>query len=232
MRDPFFTGFGVAGIFLFIYMGVLAFLLPFFVMGIYNQTKASDADVVSAATAVGAHDFIANMDEGYDTLLEERGSNLSLGQRQLISFARALVSNPRILLLDEATANIDTHTEMMIQRALGQLLRDRTAIVIAHRLSTIRNSDRIVVLDRGQIVEEGRHEELIELDGIYAHLYSYSGEDTSFNDKDELGGSGESDPPVENIAGTWNMTLETSEFGGRESILKNGSCSTKCANKS
>ncbi len=175
----------------------------------YNQTEASDGDVVSAATAVGAHDFIADMDEGYDTLLEERGGNLSLGQRQLISFARALVSNPRILLLDEATANIDTHTEMMIQRALGQLLRDRTAIVIAHRLSTIRNSDRIVVLDRGHIVEEGRHEELIELDGIYAHLYSYSGEGSSSNDKDELGGSGESDTPAGNIAGTWNMTLET-----------------------
>ena len=140
----------------------------------YNSVDATDEDVVRAATAVGAHDFITKMELGYDTPLQERGGNLSVGQRQLISFARALVADPAILLLDEATANIDTHTEMLIQAALDELLRDRTAIVIAHRLSTIRNADRIVVVDEGRIVEEGRHEELVERGGLYASLHSYS----------------------------------------------------------
>ena len=142
----------------------------------YNSVDATDDDVVRAATAVGAHDFITKMEHGYDTQLQERGGNLSVGQRQLISFARALVADPAILLLDEATANIDTHTEMLIQRALDELLRGRTAIVIAHRLSTIRNADRIVVLDEGKIVEEGRHDELVARGGLYASLHSYSAE--------------------------------------------------------
>ncbi len=142
----------------------------------YNSVDATEEDVVRAATAVGAHDFITKMAHGYDTPLQERGGNLSVGQRQLISFARALVADPAILLLDEATANIDTHTEMLIQRALDELLRGRTAIVIAHRLSTIRNADRIVVLDQGRIVEEGKHDELIALGGLYANLHSYSAE--------------------------------------------------------
>ena len=142
----------------------------------YNRAGASDEDIVRAAEAVGAHDFIVNMEKGYDTPLQERGGNLSVGQRQLISFARALVADPRVLLLDEATANIDTYTETLIQRALDQLLRDRTAIVIAHRLSTIRNADSIIVLDHGQIVEQGRHTELADGDGLYARLYSYSAE--------------------------------------------------------
>lgn len=142
----------------------------------YNRTGASDEDVVRAAEAVGAHDFIMNMEKGYDTPLQERGGNLSVGQRQLISFARALVADPRVLLLDEATANIDTYTETLIQRALDELLRDRTAIVIAHRLSTIRNADSIIVLDDGQVVEEGRHYELAAGGGLYARLYSYSAE--------------------------------------------------------
>ena len=142
----------------------------------YNSVDATDEDIVRAATAVGAHDFIVKMKHGYDTQLQERGGNLSVGQRQLISFARALVADPAILLLDEATANIDTHTEMLIQRALDELLRGRTAIVIAHRLSTIRNADRIVVLDHGQIVEEGVHEDLVALGGLYASLHSYSAE--------------------------------------------------------
>lgn len=142
----------------------------------YNSIDATDEDIVRAATAVGAHDFITKMELGYDTPLQERGGNLSVGQRQLISFARALVADPAILLLDEATANIDTHTEMLIQAALDELLRDRTAIVIAHRLSTIRNADRIVVVDEGRIVEEGRHEELVERGGLYASLHSYSAE--------------------------------------------------------
>ena len=142
----------------------------------YNRAGASDEEIVRAAEAVGAHDFIMNMEQGYDTPLQERGGNLSVGQRQLISFARALVADPRVLLLDEATANIDTYTETLIQRALDQLLRDRTAIVIAHRLSTIRNADSIIVLDHGQIVEQGRHTELADGDGLYARLYSYSAE--------------------------------------------------------
>ena len=137
----------------------------------YNYTGVTEEHMVEAARAVGAHGFIMRLEDGYDTYLYERGANLSVGQRQLLSFARAIVADPRILILDEATANIDSHTEMLIQKALRRLLKGRTAIVIAHRLSTIRGADKIVVLNRGEIEEIGTHDQLMQRDGLYAHLY-------------------------------------------------------------
>ena len=138
----------------------------------YQRQDATDEQIIAAAQAVGAHDFIMELENGYDSELAERGVNLSIGQRQLISFARAIVGNPRILVLDEATANIDTHTELLIQRALSRVLKGRTSIVIAHRLSTIRNADKIVVLDRGRVAEVGSHDQLLEAGGVYAQLYA------------------------------------------------------------
>ena len=137
----------------------------------YGREDATDQDIEDAARTVGAHDFIARLEEGYGTYLHERGLNLSVGQRQLISFARAIIARPRILLLDEATANVDTQTEVIIQRALSTLLEGRTSFVIAHRLSTIRNADRIVVLEHGRIVEQGKHDDLLALGGRYSNLY-------------------------------------------------------------
>jgi len=139
---------------------------------IYGRLDATQAEIEAAAEAVGAHEFIVRLENGYDTVLQERGSNLSVGQRQLLSFARAVLADPRILVLDEATANVDTQTEVIIQRALSTLLKHRTSFVIAHRLSTIRDADRVVVLDRGQIAEIGNHDQLLELGGIYARLYN------------------------------------------------------------
>jgi ATP-binding cassette subfamily B protein len=149
----------------------------------YSST-ASAAEVIEAAKAVRAHDFIMSLPDGYDTLLTQRGQNLSFGQRQLLSFARALVANPRILILDEATANIDSFTERDIQAALKILLRGRTTLIIAHRLATIRSADLILVLQAGRITEKGTHASLLSTGGLYSRLHARSG--VSFDDALEV----------------------------------------------
>jgi len=138
---------------------------------LFGRLDASEADVIAAAEAVGAHVFIQNLRNGYQTSVEEGGVLLSVGQRQLISFARALLADPRILILDEATSSVDTQTEQIIQNALMRLLKGRTSFVIAHRLSTITSADRIVVIEGGHIVEQGTHVELLERKGLYYELY-------------------------------------------------------------
>jgi ATP-binding cassette subfamily B protein len=137
----------------------------------FAKPGARAEDIVRAAQTVGAHDFILRLEDGYETQLGERGSRLSLGQRQLVAFARALLADPRILILDEATSSVDIGTERTIEQALRTLLSDRTSFVIAHRLSTIRDADLIVVLEHGQVIEQGSHEELLARRGLYTSLY-------------------------------------------------------------
>jgi ATP-binding cassette subfamily B multidrug efflux pump len=147
----------------------------------FARREATQADIEEATKVLGAHDFIMRLPLGYATVLHERGSNLSVGQRQIIAFARALVANPRILILDEATANVDSYTERLIQDALKELLQDRTAIIIAHRLSTIQDADQILVLEQGHIAELGKHNELLAKNGLYAKLYAMNFQDKDFS---------------------------------------------------
>jgi ATP-binding cassette subfamily B protein len=137
----------------------------------FGRPGATREQVVAAAQAVGADDFIERLEDGYETQLGERGSRLSLGQRQLVAFARALLADPRILILDEATSSVDIGTERKIEAALRRLLHGRTAFIIAHRLSTIRDADLIVVLEHGLVVEQGTHDELLAAQGLYTSLY-------------------------------------------------------------
>jgi len=137
----------------------------------FGKPEAAPDQIVAAAQAVGAHEFILRLEDGYETNLQERGTRLSLGQRQLVAFARALLADPRILILDEATSSVDIGTERRIEQGLRTLLEDRTAFIIAHRLSTIRNADLIVVLEHGQIQEQGTHDELMTRGGLYTSLY-------------------------------------------------------------
>ena len=137
----------------------------------FGKPDATAAEVEAAARAVHAHDFIAALPDGYETQIGERGVQISAGQRQLVALARALIADPRILVLDEATANVDIHTEGLIEAGLRRLLAGRTAIVIAHRLSTIRTAGRIVVLHQGRVIEQGTHDELLAAEGAYRRLY-------------------------------------------------------------
>lgn len=136
----------------------------------YGNQEATDEEVVEAAKVVCAHDFIMEMEDGYQTVVNERGSRLSAGQRQLISFARALLACPNILIMDEATSSIDTETEILLQKGLNRLLEGRTSFIIAHRLSTIKHADEILYVDKGGILERGNHQELMAKKGEYYRL--------------------------------------------------------------
>jgi ATP-binding cassette subfamily B multidrug efflux pump len=155
----------------FLFSGTIAENLRF------SRPEASEAEMQAAAQAVGLSDFISQLPHGYDTPLEEGGVLLSVGQRQLISFARALLADPRILILDEATSSVDTQTEIAIQKALARPMQTRTSFVIAHRLSTVVNADRILVIEGGLIVEQGSHRQLLEKRGVYYRLYQSGFED-------------------------------------------------------
>jgi ATP-binding cassette subfamily B protein len=152
----------------------------------YGKPGATREEVVAAARAAHAHDFILRLPQGYDSLVGERGQGLSGGERQRISIARALLIDPRILILDEATSSVDTETEKEIQRALDNLVRGRTTIAIAHRLSTLRRADRLVVMDRGRVVEVGNHDQLMAREGAYFRLYQAQARNVDI-DLDEAG---------------------------------------------
>ncbi len=143
----------------------------------FGRLEASQAEIQAASRAVGAHDFIVRLPKGYETSVEEGGVLLSAGQRQLLSFARALLADPRILILDEATSSVDTQTEQLIQKALARILKGRTSLVIAHRLSTITSADRIVVIHDGRIIEQGSHAHLLSMRGMYYQLYQIGFQD-------------------------------------------------------
>jgi len=138
----------------------------------YGRENATDEEIIEAAKAAHAHFFITTLSGGYDFVLNEEGTNISQGQRQLITIARAILSQPKILILDEATSSVDTRTEIVIQEAMNHLMENRTSFVIAHRLSTIKNAKTILVMRHGKIIESGNHEELLRLDGFYADLYN------------------------------------------------------------
>lgn len=147
----------------------------------YGRLDATDEEIVEAAKQVGAHDFIMRLPKGYDTIVHEGATNISVGQRQMISFARALLANPKILVLDEATSSVDPYTEYLIQEGLQELLKGRTALIIAHRLSTVRNADMIVVVNKGIIEEKGKHQELIAKGGLYNRLYNMQFRESATN---------------------------------------------------
>lgn len=149
----------------------------------YAKPHASDEEVIAAAKLANAHDFIVNLPEGYNTMVGEKGYSLSGGERQRVAIARALIHNPKILILDEATAALDTETEKLIQDAINKLTKDRTTFAIAHRLSTLRNADRLVVLDKGHVVEFGTHQELLELKGFYWRLVMAQRQDSGMLNK-------------------------------------------------
>ena len=138
----------------------------------YGRLDATDEEVIETAKMVSAHPFITRLSDGYNTMIEGDGANLSQGQRQLIAIARAAVADPPVLILDEATSSIDTRTESLIEKGMDSLMKDRTVFVIAHRLSTVRNSDAIMVLEHGEIIERGNHDELIKQQGKYYQLYT------------------------------------------------------------
>jgi ATP-binding cassette subfamily B multidrug efflux pump len=138
----------------------------------YGYPAASDEDVIRAAKAAHVDHFVRTLPEGYNLVLNEEATNISQGQKQLLSIARAIVTDPKMLILDEATSSVDTRTEVLIQKAMDNLMRNRTSFIIAHRLSTIRNADWILVMNEGDIVEQGKHEELLARNGFYADLYN------------------------------------------------------------
>lgn len=138
----------------------------------YGRQGASEEEIIEAAKAARAHHFIKTLPDGYDTLLNEEASNISQGQKQLLTIARAILADPAILILDEATSSVDTRTELNIQKAMGELMNGRTSFVIAHRLSTIRNADLILVMNNGSVIEKGKHQGLLDKGGFYADLYN------------------------------------------------------------